>query len=88
MADPPEPGQGMGNDGVDNNIEPTQPHWDPSYLPQYFKGNVDTDFNQWCRKLEIAVQNYPLGAPPLASALPSRLDGKAFLDHPIRRVVL
>lgn len=64
-----QPGPGEGNAG---------PQWDPTYLPPYFTGKEDQDFNQWYRKLEIAVNNYPVGAPPLANALPSRLDGKAF----------
>lgn len=71
-GDGPQPGPG------DGGAQPVGPQWDPSYLPPFFKGNAEEDFNQWCRKLEIAVQNYPTGAPPLANALPSRLDGKAF----------
>jgi len=70
--------EGPGEGGNAPPPPPAGPHWDPSYLPPYFKGNADEDFNQWCRKLEIAIQNYPVGAPSLAHALPSKLDGKAF----------
>lgn len=55
-----------------------QPVWDPVYLPTAFSGKEQEDFNQWYRKLEIVIKNYPRGAPTLLQAIPSRLEGKAF----------
>lgn len=54
------------------------PTWDPTYLPTPFSGKDGEDFNQWFRKLDIVINNYPRGAPTVLKALPSRLEGKAF----------
>jgi hypothetical protein len=58
MAEADE-GPGDGGHANEGGNVPVGPVWDPSYLPPFFKGIAEEDFNQWCRKLEIAVKNYP-----------------------------
>lgn len=65
-------GVAAANDGV------AHVEWDPSYLPQFYSGKQGDDFDTWCRKIELAVQNYAHGAPELHHALASRLDGPVF----------
>ena len=56
------------------------PHvsWDPSYLPKSFSGKIGQDFEQWCKKLELAISTYTYGAPSLSQALGSCLSDQAF----------
>ncbi len=65
-------------DQPDDGVAQVHVQWDPSYLPPLFYGKPEEDFLTWIRKLELAVQTYPHGAPPLPQLLGNRLDGKAF----------
>ena len=68
MADPP-----------DNGVPPNPPaHVSrvPVELPVPFSGNEAEDFNQWCRRFEVAMA--ASNDTDLARRLPTRLNGAAF----------